>query len=69
MKNPLEQDGILMLTSDYDRRYILTGDKVGELKEKVNKNITVLGKIKYPNPKEIDGNSNKIQYYCQRIYR
>ena len=53
----LEQDGILMLTSDYDRRYILTGDKVGELKEKVNKNITVSGKIKYPNPKEIDGNS------------
>lgn len=45
----------LILESDSGKRYILIGAKAEELKDRLGERVEVIGKIKHPRPKEING--------------
>lgn len=45
----------LVLTADSGKRYILIGEKTKGLALKVGRKVSVLGKVKRPQPKEVNG--------------
>lgn len=45
----------LILVADSGKRYILVGAKIEELKNRLGERVKVMGKIKRPQPKEING--------------
>jgi len=66
-KAAFAEDGTLVLTSDSMKKYVITGKDSKELvqrvKEGLDKKITVKGKIKQPERKEVGGEEIRFDIY------